>query len=198
MPALKAIRSSIRQPYPGLRPFDLADAFLFFGREQHTQELLDRLSRNRFLAVVGTSGSGKSSLVRAGLMPALYRGYLIGSSTHWRIAIMRPGGGPLDQLSRALAAKEALNADPAALRTRIESSSLGLTSAVREAGLAPAESLLLIVDQFEELFRFASESRSTDTQGEALLFVRSLLEAVDQFEIPIYVVITMRTDFLGD
>ena len=186
------------QPYPGLRPFDVGDAFLFFGREKQTQDLLDRLSRNRFLAVVGTSGSGKSSLVRAGLMPALYRGYLMGATTHWRIAVMRPGGGPINELARALAAKDALDADPTEIRTKVEASSLGLMTAVQDARLAPGESLLLVVDQFEELFRFASESRSSDTRGEALLFVSALLEAVDQFEVPIYVVLTMRTDFLGD
>ncbi len=189
---------AVDQPYPGLRPFDVNDAFLFFGRERHTQDLLDRLSRNRFLAVVGTSGSGKSSLVRAGLMPALYRGYLMGATTHWRIAVMRPGGGPITELARALAAKDALDSDPVEIRGKLEASSLGLMTAVQDARLAAGESLLLVVDQFEELFRFASESRSSDTRGEALLFVNALLEAVDQFEVPIYVVLTMRTDFLGD
>ena len=86
MPAPKTAKfSGIAQPYPGLRPFDVKDAFLFFGREHHTSELLDRLSRDRFLAVVGTSGSGKSSLVRAGLLPALYRGYLAGTGTRWKL-----------------------------------------------------------------------------------------------------------------
>jgi hypothetical protein len=199
MPSPRRTRfASIEQPYPGLRPFDLKDSFLFFGREQHTQELLDRLSRNRFLAVVGTSGSGKSSLVRAGLMPALFRGYLVGASSRWRIAIMRPGSGPLDQMAGALAAKDALAVDPAQLRATLEASSLGFVSAVKNAQLGPGESLLLVVDQFEEIFRFASERRSSDSTGEALLFVTSLLEAVDQFDAPIYVVLTMRTDFLGD
>ena len=199
MPASKiAYLTQIEQPYPGLRPFDLGDAHLFFGREQHTQELLDRLSRNRFLAVVGTSGSGKSSLVRAGLMPALYRGYLLGATTLWRIAVMRPGGGPLREMAKALSSKEALNTDAGELRERLAASSLGFVSAVRAADLAPGTSLLLIVDQFEELFRFASERRAADSTGESLLFVASLLEAVDQIDVPIYVVLTMRTDFLGN
>ena len=190
--------SGVEQPYPGLRPFELKDAFLFFGRQQHTQELLDRLSGNRFLAVVGGSGSGKSSLVRAGLLPALYRGYLLGTTSRWRVAVMRPGSAPIDEMAAALTAKGVLSADRADLRARLASSTLGFVSAVRAADLAAGESLLLVVDQFEELFRFASESCSTDNSGEALLFVTSLLDAVDQFEVPIYVVLTMRTDFLGD
>jgi energy-coupling factor transporter ATP-binding protein EcfA2 len=188
----------VARPFPGLRPFDLKDAFLFFGREQQTQELLDRLSRNRFLAVVGTSGSGKSSLVRAGLVPALYRGYLVGATTRWRIAVMRPGSAPMDEMANALSAKEALSMDPAVVRDKVNASSLGLVAAVKAAQLGAGESLLLVVDQFEEIFRFASERKSVDSGGEALLFVKSLLDAVDQFEAPIYVVITMRTDFLGD
>ena len=171
---------------------------MFFGRQQHTQELLDRLSGNRFLAVVGSSGSGKSSLVRAGLLPALYRGYLLGTTSRWRVAVMRPGSVPIDEMATALTAKGVLSADRAELRARLASSTLGFVSAVRAAGLNAGESLLLVVDQFEELFRFASESCAIDNSGEALLFVTSLLDAVDQFEVPIYVVLTMRTDFLGD
>jgi hypothetical protein len=83
--------AAIQQPYPGLRAFETYESFLFFGREIHTEELLRRLSGNRFLAVVGTSGGGKSSLVRAGLLPALCRGYLVGATSQWRVAVMRPG-----------------------------------------------------------------------------------------------------------
>ncbi len=199
MTAAKLSRfAAIEQPFPGLRPFEPPDAFLFFGREQHTQELLERLSRNRFLAVVGTSGSGKSSLVRAGLLPALYRGYLVGATSRWRIAVMRPGSAPLDELAKALADTTALGSDAAQVRERVGASSLGLVQAVQDGKLAEGESLLLLVDQFEELFRFASESRSSDAPGEAQLFVSSLVEAVDQYSVPIYIVLTMRTDFLGD
>ena len=69
------VQASTRtNPFPGLRPFDLDEEHLFFGREGQADELLTRLSRTHFLGVVGTSGSGKSSLVRAGLLPSLYSG----------------------------------------------------------------------------------------------------------------------------
>jgi hypothetical protein len=198
MPTSKPIRPvDIEQPFPGLRPFDLNDAFLFFGRDTHTQDLLDRLARNRFLAVVGTSGSGKSSLVRAGLMPALLRGYLVGATSHWRIAVMRPGSGPISQLAETLSAKDVLDTDCDHLRATLGGSSYGLVSAVKAAGLGPGESLLVFVDQFEELFRFAAERRISES-SDGLLFVASLLEAVDSLDTPVYVVLTMRTDFLGD
>ncbi|HWS54584.1 MAG TPA: hypothetical protein VN228_10670, partial [Pyrinomonadaceae bacterium] len=90
-------------PFPGLRPFETEEYHLFFGREGQSDELLARLSRTRFLAVVGTSGSGKSSLVRAGLLPALYGGLMAGTGSAWRIAVTRPGHDPLGKLARELA-----------------------------------------------------------------------------------------------
>ena len=95
-------------PYPGLRPFRENETHLFFGRDEQRSELLARLSRSRFLAVVGTSGSGKSSLVRAGLLPGLYGGFMANSGSQWRIADMRPGGDPIGNLARALDEKGAL------------------------------------------------------------------------------------------
>ena len=77
---------NVQNPYPGLRPFEQEDSDFFFGRESHTEELLRRLGSARFVAVVGTSGSGKSSLVRAGLIPALY-GDMSAAGSHWSIAI---------------------------------------------------------------------------------------------------------------
>ncbi len=194
-----SLLAALGQPYPGLRAFESHESFLFFGRETHTEELLRRLSRNRFLAVVGTSGGGKSSLVRAGLLPALHRGHLVGSTSRWRIALMRPGGAPLDSLALALDNPEALgSANAAARRVSLQATSLGLVHAVRSAQLDPRESLLVVVDQFEELFRFAGENRKQDAEVEAAFFVNLLLQAVDQPEAPIYVVLTMRSDFLGD
>ena len=78
----------LESPYPGLRTFEPEESFLFFGREEQTRELLARLADHRLLAVVGTSGSGKSSLVRAGLVPALQRGFLAGATSRWKVAIM--------------------------------------------------------------------------------------------------------------
>ena len=66
-----SITDTLRSPYPGLRPFDADEADLFFGREEHIFEMFTLLENHRFLAVVGASGSGKSSLVRAGLLPRL-------------------------------------------------------------------------------------------------------------------------------
>ena len=86
-------------PFPGLRPFEFDDNPHFFGRDEQTTELTTRLRKNRFVAVVGTSGSGKSSLVRAGLLPELLSGTMSGAGSSWETAIMRPGGDPLTSLA---------------------------------------------------------------------------------------------------
>ncbi len=98
-------------PYPGLRPFEADEADLFFGREEQVDELLRRLHSTRFLAVVGPSGCGKSSLVRAGMLAALESGFLVSAGSHWRFAVMRPGGRPITELATALVEQTGLASD---------------------------------------------------------------------------------------
>jgi hypothetical protein len=94
--------TKLENPYPGLRPFDTSESLLFFGRDQQVLDLADRLSRNRFVAVLGLSGSGKSSLVRAGLIPTLQRGGLLEADRRWKIAVARPSGNPFANLAASL------------------------------------------------------------------------------------------------
>ena len=96
-------RPVLFNPFPGLRPFEPDEDHLFFGREKEIDELLRRLRSTRFLAVVGTSGSGKSSLVRSGLIPSLQSGFIVGAGSSWRMAVMRPGEDPIGHLAAALA-----------------------------------------------------------------------------------------------
>jgi tetratricopeptide (TPR) repeat protein len=198
---------SFTNPFPGLRPFETDEYRLFFGREGQSDSLITRLQRSRFLAVVGTSGSGKSSLVRAGLLPALRGGMMAGAGSGWRICIMRPGSDPIGNLALALADKDVLleagaGLPPAEAEAVIEATlrrgSLGLVEVARQARLAAHEKLLVVVDQFEELFRFRAARASSSTGDDASAFVKLLLEASQQPDLSIYVVPTMRSDFLGD
>src|SRR5262249_37019272 len=91
-------------PYPGLRPFGHGEGLIVFGRNEQKVELLERLAASRFLAVVGVSGCGKSSLVRAGLIDALEAGYLASAGAGWKVATMRPGDRPFRTLAEALIA----------------------------------------------------------------------------------------------
>lgn len=175
--------TQLDNPYPGLRPFETSEAHLFFGRDQQVLDLCDRLTRNRFVAVLGLSGSGKSSLVRAGLIPALERGRLLEPGRTWRIAQARPSGTPFANLAVAL------DCQPTDLR----SSSHAL---IQLAG--NEQPLLVLIDQFEELFRYKERiAGDSATPSEAAAFI-SLLLASSRSSLPIYVVITMRTDYLGD
>ncbi|HEV8587993.1 MAG TPA: hypothetical protein VGQ72_03900, partial [Pyrinomonadaceae bacterium] len=193
-------------PFPGLRPFESNEDHLFFGRDGQSDELLRRLRRSRFLAVLGTSGSGKSSLVRAGMLPSLFGGLMTQAGSDWRVALFRPGHDPLGNLASALASPQVFGTsgdDDAALqKTIVEAtlrrSALGLVEATRQARMPANENLLVVVDQFEEIFRFRRMSKRVGPEDEAAAFIKLLLEAKRQTDVPVYIVITMRSDFLGD
>src|SRR5215510_8531573 len=188
-----------RNPFVGLRPFTAAESILFFGRRQQTVELMEQLHRTHFIAVVGSSGCGKSSLIRAGLIPKLKAGFLAEERDQWRVAVMKPGDSPLRTLSVAL-----LEAVPAVDDAEhfVESIRTGGAQAILEK-FSPAialsdANLLLLVDQFEEIIRFGVESGKPDQRAEAEDFVSIMLALAEQRRLPIYVVMTMRSDFLGD
>lgn len=196
------MRTDNTNPYVGLRPFDVDESILFFGRNEQTLELLQRLHRHHFVAVVGSSGCGKSSLLRAGLIPRLKAGYLVEDSDHWVIAIMKPGQSPLYNLTEAILQK----VNPAANAADI----LSVVEKINEEGADAVLDLImplrkgkninffLLVDQFEELFRFAMDQKAVDKKDEAIDFVNIMLELSQQKSTPFYTVITMRSDFIGD
>ena len=188
-------------PYPGLRPFERSESDIFFGREEQTDQLLRRLENSHFLAIVGPSGCGKSSLVRAGMMAALEIGYMATAGARWRVATMRPGASPFSRLAAALLDKTALGTERQGhenaevfLEATLRRGPLGLVEALGETPLPRNTNLLLLVDQFEEIFRF----RAAADHDEADAFVALLLQSGAQHDVPIYVVLTMRSDYIGD
>src|SRR6185436_7544753 len=148
------------------------------------------LRTNRFLAVVGTSGSGKSSLVRAGLIAALHGGTMTQAGSTWEVIILRPGGSPIENLARAFVEADLYDPDdsntlPRLLAT-LRRSRFGLIEAVKHSDMfEPETNLLVVVDQFEELFRFRQQG--VESEEAAAAFVNLLLTACDQPERPIYV-----------
>ena len=204
-------------PFPGLRPFKVEEEHLFFGRESQVDAMVDKLAATRFLSVVGTSGSGKSSLVNCGLRPALQRGLMAHAGTDWRIVQFRPGSTPIKAMARALAAADALLPSyetgipfQEIVETTLRVSKLGLVDIYRKARLHERKArldedfnLLVVVDQFEELFRYRALSNGSleaayGVGEEATAFVNLLMEAKEQADYPVYVAITIRSDFLGD
>lgn len=187
-------------PYPGLRPFQSEEDYLFFGREEQIADLTQRLQQHRFVAVVGSSGSGKSSLVRCGLLSQLQGGMMVGAGSNWQIAVTQPGGDPLGNLAQSLIAAELYDEDEPDIEHQvmatINRSTNGLVEAVKQGALEQGSNMLLVVDQFEEIFRFHEAGNRGEEQAPD--FIRWLIHAVKQEEVPIYIVLTMRSDFLGD
>jgi hypothetical protein len=191
-----------RLPYPGLRSFTREETDLFFGREGCVDDMVDRLGATRFLAVLGPSGSGKSSLVKTGLLDALEIGLLHQAGSRWQIAELRPGDRPLASLAEGLLRSTA--ASPQAqmdeqevtlLRAFLARGPRSVAEWCKAGNLPEGTNLLLLVDQFEELFRYGDYGE----REEAEAFVASLLEsaATPPKEASIYVAITMRSEYLG-
>lgn len=197
-----------QNPFPGLRAFGIEESHLFFGREGQSEVILEYLARNHFAAVTGASGSGKSSLIYCGLIPVLFGGFVAGAGSSWRIIATRPGNQPVRNLAEAIADSETQGYENAENKVEtyrnlvyalLRRNSFGLIEAVSQMQLQKGENLLLVIDQFEELFRFKdSRDDTVTTLNETEAFIKLLVNSVRQRKLPIYIVLTMRSDFVGE
>ena len=185
--------SVLYNPYKGLRAFEEADADDFYGREGLVEQLIAGVAGSRFLAVVGPSGSGKSSAVKAGLIPALRKGVVPAGdgrarSDRWFVAEMTPGAHPLKELELALCP---ISVDPPpSLVEPLRRDTRGLSRTIRR--VLPDEEgaqLLLVIDQFEELFTLVEDEERRE------FFIDSLLTAIRDPRSPLHVIVTLRADF---
>ena len=179
-PALRLVEAGDACPFIGLATFGVADAEVFFGRERLVSEMVARLADHDFLGVVGPSGSGKSSAVRAGLVPALVAGAIPG--TAWIPVIFRPGTQPIRELDRVVFA--ALDEDQRA-RLPDRPDTLGAAASVLPDGTR----LCVIVDQFEELFTSVEDVAVRTACLDALTSAATTGTAA--------VVVALRADFYG-
>ena len=173
-----------RHPYPGLRPFEPDEWPIFFGREQMCDEVIARLAAQHLVVVHGASGSGKSSLVRAGVLPWLDLDHAR-SGKGWKRALMRPSGGPLRNLARELAGQlgppPGAEADAAtAWHDRLALGRSVLADIEQALAARGGASLCVLIDQFEELFRYAREH----SPEEAALLVDLLCALADPDQRP--------------
>lgn len=177
-------------PYKGLRAFTAADHKDFFGREKLVEKLLRRMAEtgeySRFLAVVGPSGGGKSSVVKAGLIPAIWRGTLPGSEK-WFVAEMLPGAQPLDELEIALI--KIANQHAGSIREQLERDANGLLRVAQLILPDDGSDLLLAIDQFEETYTLTEDETARQH------FLDLLVAAVTAPRSRVRVVITLRADF---
>jgi WD40 repeat protein/serine/threonine protein kinase len=179
-------------PYKGLRPFQEADSADFFGRETFNEKLLKRLQEpgafSSFLAVVGPSGSGKSSVVKAGLIPALRKGEMHGSE-NWFYVEMTPKAHPMAELEQALL-KVSTKRDVSFRETLNAEDGYGLFRALDQALPDEKTELVIVIDQFEELYTL------TEDEVEREQFLKVLVKAVGEALSRVWIIITLRADFV--
>ena len=193
-------------PFPGLRPFSLDECHLFFGRENHVDDILLKLSQNRSVAVMGYSGSGKSSLMYCGLVPMLYGGFMTESGSSWKVIIARPGNSPIQNLTDSIVSllvqdgrleESDITIQKAVINSVLRSSSNGLIEISRYIQTHLKENVFFLIDQFEELFRYR-DSGIENSDNESIEFVNLILSLTKQTQIPTYLTLNMRADFIGD
>ena len=186
-----AFRGEIGAPYKGLEAFQPQDAEFFFGREELVESLAERLAASPFLAVVGPSGSGKSSVVRAGLVPAIWSGTAgLAKSRDWKVVIMTPGVHPLEELAVRIATERGVS--PGSVLEDLRREPHNFCLAVRQLLLdhSPDARVVLIVDQAEEIFTLCHD------ETERRCFIELLAHAAEE-DAQTVVVLSLRADFYG-
>lgn len=190
-------------PFPGIRSFESDEDHLFFGRESQIKNVITKLQNSRFLAITGSSGSGKSSFVRAGIIPSLFKDKVVVSDKQWTLAIFRPSSNPIMNLARALFdafKKEEIMPEELdsveKVYSILASGEDGLIKIIDMRNKLYLRNRLLIIDQFEELFRYKLSSQNS--KEESIEFVKLILSVISQNTASVYIIITMRSDFLGD
>ncbi len=201
--------TSTLNPFPGLRPFGTDESFLYFGREGQSDEVLSILENNRYVNILGSSGTGKSSLMFSGVIPTLHGGFITKAGTDWEIITAKPGLNPIKNLAEGFRKHLESKEDPEHLNEMTSLVNSNLFEAILKKstkGLAnlynfnkhlQGKNLLIYLDQFEEIFRFRKLGTLYHL-NETLAYINLILEAVNQSEVPIYIASSMRSDFLGD
>jgi formylglycine-generating enzyme required for sulfatase activity len=200
--ATDAARRAERSPYRGLSAFDVEDKEIFFGREELIERMLSKLrpredpkNEGRFLSIVGGSGSGKSSLARAGLLGAFKAGAL-SQSTEWPQIVMTPAADPIEGLAISLSRTIFPKNTPSKVRElarQIENDRRALHIALQLGlpSVGKGKKVVFLIDQFEEIFSLTKEEQRRRA------FIDNILEAAFAVHGPAIVIITMRSDFYG-
>jgi WD40 repeat protein/energy-coupling factor transporter ATP-binding protein EcfA2 len=203
-----ATGQKIYNPFPGLRPFGIHESHLFFGREEQTKEVLIKLLQSRFVAIVGPSGSGKSSFIYSGLLPSLQNSHYNDLDSPWEFIIARPGNAPLENLASALhkaetglSSSEFSTLSFEAILTSLQTHPSALGDFFSRQSYS-GKNILILLDQFEELFRhqfhiLPSEAENSELVLPSEILIALLIQALKS-TTSIYVVLSMRSDFIGE
>ncbi len=208
-------------PYPGLRPFNENESIFFKGREEHIDAIIQKLQEKKFLMITGASGDGKSSLIYAGLIPRARAGFFKAKFNNWLIADFRPERNPLSNLAAVLntnleirnlkQTEEELGYGFSSLAKLYKESDFYLDYESDRYKKASAEeqntlknksaNLLILVDQFEELFTNSENFNAGRPSVQAYTLINLIIETTRiaaRENLPLYIVCTMRSDYVGD
>ncbi len=188
-------------PFPGLRPFAPEDSDLFFGREVESEEIIGKLLKNRYVTVLGASGNGKSSLINSGVLPKV-RNLKIGESSVWRIISFMPGKNPLGNLALALSKGISISGQKEIDKNKILSELLDnpddFASVIGKYLIKSNDNVLLVIDQFEEFFRYVSLRETEIIQPPATKFIDFLVNTINKPVANVFIIISMRSEFIGE
>ena len=188
-------------PFPGLRPFVPDDSDLFFGREVESEEVIGKLLKNRYVAVLGASGNGKSSLINCGVLPKI-RNLKTGESSLLKIISFGPGNNPIGNLALALSESRSIsgqdNSDGNKTLSDIYDSSENLATLFSDYMIKTDDKVFLVIDQFEELFRYGSISKTGLSQTPQAKFVDFIVDTINKPVLNVYIIIAMRSEFIGE
>ncbi len=173
-------------PFVGLRSFETNESHLYFGRDKQINEAKEKLLKNRFLGIVGASGLGKSSFVYCGLLNTLINE----NPDMWELCVARPDINPIGNLLKSIFKKNIPESEYASYTPQ------KLVEEIKNLQAFDGKRYLIYLDQFEEIFTFAKEDAVANQQAKQ--YVEMFIEAFSQNETPIYVILTMRSEFIGN
>ena len=194
-------------PFPGIRSYDIKEHGVFFGRDTQTKELISKLTNTHFLAIIGSSGCGKSSLIKAGMIPALLEGKYGDNSDDeiWSLSMFKPGDDPIGNMAASLfeTCNEEGIKDPdissiEKIENLLRSGTDSLSLFFDKLNSKSTKNRLVFIDQFEELFRLKKTKTSFRTITESSDFIELFLDSCNQKGSKIFVVLSMRSDFLEE
>lgn len=187
---------TFRIPFPGMRPYRRDENAIFSGREREIAEIMKKLLDNRFVAVIGAGGSGKTSVMMCGVIPSL-----TGESGKWRVMTLSPGRDPVGSLAEAiagLAGEKKFNAGNIITITETLKNNPGSFSGITDDILEKDERLLVVVDQFEEIFRFSRESTGQIPGKDSEIFVSLLLNSIIRENGRVYLAVVIGSPWISD